>query len=289
MWWSAIAHLFFLFLTLLLRIFLQIRYLCMPKTERMNCKTTFLWMAPLLLTLASCRQHYVLTDVTRSRILIDKRYDATPEPEANAFLQPYRHVVDSIMSPVVGEAAKDMAVHRPESDLSNLLADIMCWAAKDYNEQVDFAVYNMGGIRAALKKGKVTFGDIVDIAPFENKICFLTLSGDKVKELFSEMAYTGGEGVSKGVKLVFTNDRKLRSCALNGRPIDDKASYRVATIDYLAQGNDKLTAFKSGTNLNSPKTQENDTRFIITNYFRHKMAQGEPVNSQVEGRIMVEK
>ena len=70
-------------------------------------------MAPLLLTLASCRQHYVLTDVTRSRILIDKRYDATPEPEANAFLQPYRHVVDSIMSPVVGEAAKDMAGHRP--------------------------------------------------------------------------------------------------------------------------------------------------------------------------------
>ena len=45
-----------------------------------------------------------------------------------------------------------MVAHRPESDLSNLLADIMVWAARDYNEKVDFGVYNMGGIRAALSR-----------------------------------------------------------------------------------------------------------------------------------------
>ena len=31
----------------------------------------------------------------------------------------------------------------------------------------------MGGIRAALAKGKQTVGDVNDMAPFENKICFL--------------------------------------------------------------------------------------------------------------------
>ena len=31
--------------------------------------------------------------------------------------------------------------------------------------KVDFALYNVGGIRAAFTKGKVTYGD-VDVAPF---------------------------------------------------------------------------------------------------------------------------
>ena len=42
-------------------------------------------------------------------------------------------------------------------------------------------------------------GDVLDVAPFENKISFLTLSGDKVKELFEQMARRGGEGVSASV------------------------------------------------------------------------------------------
>ena len=217
-----------------------------------------------LLALASCKQHYELTSVSRSRILIDKRYDARPEPEAQAFLAPYKHKVDSIMSPVVGEVSAYMAAGKPESSLSNLLADILQWGGKSYGERVDFAVYNMGGIRAAFAKGRVTYGDVVDVAPFENQICFL----------------------SHGVNLV-TSGRKLLDCRLNGEPIDDNKTYRVATLDYLAQGNDKLEAFKSGTDVVSPQTQENNVRFIIMNYFRDQMAQGKAVSREVEGRIIV--
>lgn len=239
-----------------------------------------------LLALTSCKQHYELTSVSRSRILIDKRYDARPEPEAQAFLAPYKHKVDSIMSPVVGEVSAYMAAGKPESSLSNLLADILQWGGKSYGERVDFAVYNMGGIRAAFAKGRVTYGDVVDVAPFENKICFLTLTGTKVKELFQQIASTGGEGVSHGVNLVISG-RKLLDCRLNGEPIDGSKNYRVATLDYLAQGNDKLEAFKSGTDVVSPQTQENNVRFIIMNYFRDQMAQGKVVSREVEGRIIV--
>ena len=48
----------------------------------------------------------------------------------------------------------------------------------------------------------------------------------------------------------------LLDCKLNGKEIDDNKAYRVATLDYLAQGNDKLEAFKSATNLVSPQTPE---------------------------------
>ncbi len=254
-----------------------------------NFTQNYLLACSVLFLGTGCITHYELDSLSRSRLTVDRRYDAMPDQQAATFMTKYKQHVDSIMGPVVGTVAHDMAAHRPESDLSNLLADIMVWGAKKYNEKVDFGVYNMGGIRAALTKGKVTYGDVLDIAPFENKITFLTLSGEKVQQLFEEMALTGGEGVSHGVELVFTKTHKLRSAAINGKPIDLKVSYRIATLDYLAQGNDKLEAFKSKTNYVAPSGEENNTRFIIMDYFKEQTAKGKVVDSRVEGRIRIEK
>ena len=239
--------------------------------------------------LTACTSHYQLAGVSRTRILIDHTYDAQLDAAANAFLAPYKHQVDSVMGPVVGEVAHDMAADRPESDLSNLLTDIFIYMAKYYDETPDFAVYNMGGIRAALSKGRVTYGDVLDVAPFENKICFLTLKGNDVLELFSQIAMRGGEGVSKGVQLVITEDGKLLSARLHGKDIDPQANYRITTIDYLAQGNDGLSAFKNGTNLNLPKDDKNNARYVIRDYFLEMMQKGQVVDSKVEGRIEVKK
>ncbi len=247
--------------------------------------------AVILLAATSCstthKAAYTVSGVEKSRILIDRRYDATPDAGAAKFIAPYKHKVDSLMSPVMGTAAESMSAHRPESKLSNLLADILMWKSKDYNEKPDFAVYNIGGMRASLVKGKVTYGDILEVAPFENKICFITLSGKKVTELFGQLAAVGGEAVSHGVNLVITRDGKLVSAQLNGKEIDPNASYRVATIDYVAQGNDKMDAFKSGTDLVSPQEQSNNVMYIIMDYFRYMDSQGKTVDSQVEGRIVI--
>ena len=53
----------------------------------------------------------------------------------NDGIYPYKHTVDSVMGPVVGYSAKYMTAQRPEGTLSNLLADILVWAAKDYGEE----------------------------------------------------------------------------------------------------------------------------------------------------------
>ncbi len=240
-----------------------------------------------VLLLSSCASSYRLTGVSRSRILVDASFDSNPDAGAAAFLAPYKKTVDSLMSPVVGHLAHDMEAKSPESDLSNLLSDILVWGGKKYNEQPAFSVYNMGGIRAALSKGEVTFGDVINVAPFENKICFFDMTGDAVMELFSQIAATGGQGVSHGVELVITNDRKLLSAKIGGKEVDRNAVYRVASIDYLAQGNDGLTAFTKKTRLNSPQTTENNVRYIIIDYFKEKEQQGEVVDSKVEGRITV--
>ena len=232
-------------------------------------------------------KHYQLTGVERTRIIIDSRYDAHPDQAAAEFLAPYKRVNDSIMGPVVGRVAHNMHPDRPESDLSNLLADILVWAANDYGEQPVLGVYNMGGIRADLTKGDVTYGDVLDIAPFENKICFVTLTGEQLMELFTQIAATGGEGVSRGTQLVMSRDHQLISARLHGQEIDPKALYRVTTINYLLEGNDKMTAFRKGSNKVSPTDPSNNTRYLIMNYFRDKQARGEVVDSKIEGRITI--
>lgn len=245
--------------------------------------------------MVSCApKHYQLAGVERSRIIVDSRYDQNPDQTAAQFLAPYKQVNDSVMGSIVGQVAHNMHAKRPESDLSNLLADILIWSAKDYDEQPVFAVYNMGGIRADLTKGDVTYGDVLDVAPFENKISFATLTGEKLMELFRQIAHRGGEGVSKGVELVIKMDEKgetgeLISARLHGQEIDPQAEYRVTTLNYVLEGNDGMTAFLDGTNSIAPQEASNNTRFLIMNYFREMMAKGIVVDSKVEGRIKVKK
>ena len=254
----------------------------------MKTKTTIpvLLLSALLLG-SACQSHYEVASIQRSRILIDSRYDSQPDQKAAEFLKPYKHMVDSVMGPVVGRSAKYMTAQRPEGTLSNLLSDVLVWAAKDYNENPDFGMYNMGGVRADLPKGDVTYGDVLDIAPFENKIAFGTLTGAEVLELFGQMASVGGEGVSSSVRMVITKDGRLESATINGEPVDPAKNYRLTTIDYLLGGTDKLEALKKCRDINAPKDVSNNSRFVIMNYFRYMQKQGKEVDAQIEGRVVV--
>ena len=145
----------------------------------------------------------------------------------------------------------------------------------------------MGGIRATIAKGNVTYGDILDVAPIENKLCVFTLTGEKVVQLMNEIAARGGEGVSSSVRMVITNDNKLVSATINGKEIDKTKNYRVATIDYLAQGNDGLEALAAGTDMKSLTDDKYNSRFIIMDYFKGMMKKGKAVKSEIEGRIII--
>lgn len=250
-------------------------------------KKNILLLAAVSMLVMGCHTSLRVTSVERTRLLIDSRYDAHPDAEAARFLAPYKQKVDSVMGPVVGRSTHYMTAQRPEGDLSNLLADILVWAGKDYGEQPVFGVYNMGGVRAALPKGEVTYGDVLDVAPFENKIAFGTLSGAEVLELFREIARVGGEGVSHSVRLVINRKGELLDATINGEPIDPNRDYRLTTIDYLLGGTDHMTTFRKCRDINSPQLVENNSRFVIMNYFRHQTELGREVDARIEGRITV--
>ena len=248
-------------------------------------------LVPLLslVLLSACHtaQSWQVTSVERTRLVVDSRYDAGIPEEAQQFLAPYARQVDSISCPIVGFTKHTLRRAQPESELSNLLADTMVWAGKQYGEQPDLGVYNMGGIRASLPAGNVSYGNVVDIAPFDNRISFSTLTGADLLDLFRQIAARGGEGVSHGVALEITNNGELLSARLNGKEIEATALYRVATIDYLAAGNDGLIAFRKKTNFRIPEGEGTEARYIITEYLRTEMAAGRPVERPVEGRIRV--
>lgn len=243
-------------------------------------------LAPLMFMSCTGGRHSVV-QVSGTRLLVDAQYDNRESEEIKAFIAPYQEQVNKLMSPVVGHSSEYMSAERPESLLSNLLADILKWSGTRYGENIDFAVYNMGGIRASLAKGNVTYGDVLDMAPFENKLCFLTLKGSEVLTLFRQMATTGGEAVSKGVQIVITADGKLLSAKLNGEEIDASRPYRIATLDYLSQGNDKMEAFKQSYDLRLLTEKGSSVRDVIVAYMQEKLANNEELKSAIEGRIVV--
>lgn len=230
-------------------------------------------------------QKYHVTNVTRERILVDSTF--ADDARGVEVLAPYKHIVDSIMSPVVGKVAKYMAAHNPESELSNLLADIMVWQGRRYGEKPDLGIYNMGGIRAALPAGDVTFGDVNDVAPFENYITFISLTGGQMKTLFDQIAKSNGCALSKGTALVIKG-REVESVTLNGQPIDPNRTYRIVTLNYLAEGNDGFAVLPEGFDIKSPKDEQARTREFIVDYFIEKnKATGEVVDAEIEGRVVL--
>ena len=106
---------------------------------------------------------------------------------------------------------------------------------------------NIGGIRTSLNKGEITIGDIFNIFPFENSLCLIKLKGNDVKKIFESIASREGEGVSKEIQMTITSDNKIKNVTVNGKNIDDNRIYTIATIDYLANGNDGMDAFKNAT------------------------------------------
>ena len=234
----------------------------------MNRRNVFLSILITAATLCGCGARYAVTGIERSRVLIDKRYDAANDAELQAFIAPYKQRVDSLVAPVVGRAGCNMSAGRPESTLSNLMTDILVWAGQRYGEQPQFGVYNIGGLRAAIVEGDVT--------------------GEQVQRLFEQIAKRGGEGVSSSVRLVIDKNRQLKRASIDGKPIDPKAQYRVVTNDYVVQGNDGMPAFKEGTQLVAPQSEENNVRYVMMDYFREQMKAGKTVCGKREGRITIE-
>ena len=171
------------------------------KISNIRCARTLLAGVTFALALVSCHPAYRVARVEGSRVTIDSTFDAHPDADAIALLAPYKHRVDSTMNRVLGTSAIAMDAHRPESLLSNLVADILREASSDtLGHPADMGLVNMGGLRATLAQGDITMANAYEILPFENALCIIVLRGSAFRQLCENIAYRLGEGVS-GVRL----------------------------------------------------------------------------------------
>ena len=254
----------------------------------MTCRKMLYAVATVLLfCVEGWAQRYEIGQVDARRYELTSAWDVFPDSAALRVLAPYSRAVDSIMSPVLGECEDEMWVARPESPLSNFLADVLLDASARVGKKADIGLCNIGGIRSALPKGVITYGNVLDVCPFESKMCILSLTGKTLMELFRQIAERGGEGLS-GARLVISPDGKLLSAEVGGRPVDEGKDYTVATIDYLAEGNDRMAAFREAKSKTFPP-EPLLLRTVFLDYVKECERKGRFVDAPAGGRITVAK
>lgn len=205
--------------------------------------------------------------------------------EIRAILERGRAAVDSVKRPIIGEAEHALEKHIPESPLMNFAADALLETAiASTGEKIDIAVTNKGGLRSNIAAGTITFGDIYNVFPFENTLALLTLNGEQLQQLCEEIAAVGGEAIS-GMRLEISADGKLLKATVDGKPIEKEEKYRIATSDYLSEGNDKLTALALGTE--RVIKRDITIRNLMVEYIKSVAAKGKKLSAECDGRITI--
>lgn len=236
---------------------------------------------PLFTFHSAFAQQYKVSSFCWERVEVTPELDANPSVEAAAIMAPYRAKVDSIMAPPLGLSRVAMSAKRPESLLSNWAADVMIEGGTATGlDPADIGLVNIGGLRNNMPEGIVRRGDIMLISPFENYVVVLEMKGSDLLELMKNIAAVKGEGVSSGVRMEITSDGELLSCTINGEEIDPHRIYTVATLDYLAEGNDKMYALKKAVKRHEIGIL---AREIMMEYvLKHRV-----IDSKMEGRIVI--
>ena len=224
--------------------------------------------------LASCTPaKYTVTKERSKNIPITE--SISQKTDIENFISPYRERIKAEMSTVLAENARDLVKDRKTTLLNTGISNFMADATfeivnplykKRTGKDIDFVMLNWGGIRSDLPKGDVTVGSVYDIMPFENKVVVLTMSGEKVQELLNYLIKERKpHPLSKQIDLQITKDGKVVHFNINGKPFDSKATYIVATSDYLMNGGDAMYFFE-----NSLKVDETDykLRNVLIDYFK---------------------
>ena len=141
--------------------------------------------------------NYEVAQIEGTRICMDSTWDAHPDEKAAVLLKPYKEKIDKMMYEVIGVSEMTMDKGRPESLLSNLVAEVLRLSAERVlKHPADIGIMNMGGLRNILPQGDITVDAVFEILPFENSLCVLTMKGTEIKRLMEVIASLYGEGLS---------------------------------------------------------------------------------------------
>ena len=209
-----------------------------------------------------------------------------------SFLAPYKHKVDSVNNHQIGVSTIDMENNSRTGAYPNWGGDFALWYGRHIADslrisnpsfpEVDFAMINVGGIRQPMKAGAITEGQILSTFPFSNFIRIVKIKGSDFIEAMKVAASKGGEAISGNLRVVKQKNGEI-SVLLDNTPLNPEKEYTLATIDYLANGNDGLTSLANNTMLWSDPMIMN---VRILEYINMLTSLGLPVSADPTARFI---
>ncbi len=203
------------------------------------------------------------------------------DPEIAALVDARRAEAEKYTSRIVGTIRSDLDNPRDESGLGNMIADAFVEYGRKQGWKTDVAFYNAAGVRAPLKAGTVTYGQLYDVLPFGNTIVSVDLTGAQLREVLEDASGRAGRLQIGGGRWSyrFTNapGQRVLAATIAGQPLDPARVYHVATIDYLLLGGDGHTWFGKGTNVIYGDIEVDAVAAYMTAH--------SPLDPKVEGRI----
>ncbi|KAL3881155.1 hypothetical protein ACJMK2_027613 [Sinanodonta woodiana] len=193
----------------------------------------------------------------------------------NVTLQAVRQMalpLKELKSKIVGTTAVDldgdrMSCRLRECSMGNLFMDAIIdfhLDKKSDNEtwgSAPIAIWNGGGIRGSIKRGKVSLGDVFTVLPFANIIDKITIRGFDLRQTLEQSVRNydvknpaGGFLQMSGIRVLYnlTKPNGSRVVSVHVRchkceyleysPLDDTAIYSVLTSDFLLKGGDNYTS-----------------------------------------------
>jgi 5'-nucleotidase len=136
-----------------------------------------------------------------------------------------------------------------ESALGDLVAD-----AQRAATHADMALMNPGGLRSDLRAGPVTWGDVLTLHPFANRLITLDLTGAQLLAVLEQQWPTAPDALPRILKtsgLYYSWDparpagaRIVEACDEAREALDPARHYRVTVSDFLANGGDGFATLK---------------------------------------------
>lgn len=134
--------------------------------------------------------------------------------------------------------------YNQESALGNWFTELML----EGNPKAELALTNGGGLRANIPAGDITYGQLFEAMPFDNRFAILKIEGRQIREMITTNLSRGGAMYSWGgvsVKAACKAEKLAVDIKVRGKPLADARVYTLVTSDFLASGGDgMLTSFK---------------------------------------------
>jgi 5'-nucleotidase len=156
-----------------------------------------------------------------------------------ALVERYARSAESATKRVVASIKLPLARTGNQHALGRLIAE-----ARRNVLRADLGLVGNGGIRGDLPGGSVTYGQLYEVQPFQNRLEKVTLSGRRVQEMLEHALSPDGNPSAHVAGAVVHYDprgrpgRRVRRVELQGRRLRPDAQYTLAVDDFLSGGGD---------------------------------------------------